>query len=231
MSPNRRARVIGLLLLAGLLSRQARAEEVAATPATAGTIRGLVVDSESSAPADGVKVTLVAPAVGDAAPREEVQTTGPDGEFEFPDVPPGSYTLRFAKSGYRASTMTNFTVQAGQVNRADFPLPPLPPQATEEMPGFEEFVVEASPMEEILAASRMESDELINSLSAAELSKFAASDVADALKFVPGVNVVDGQFAVIRGWKTRFRHPTTQPSPSPIPTANRCSSTSSPPTS
>ena len=201
MSRNRRARVIGLLLLAVLTGTQARAEDVVQT---AGTVRGRVIDSETSEAADEVKVTLVFPAASGASAREELRTTDANGEFEFPDVPPGSYTIKFAKSGYRASTMTNFTVQPGQENRADFPLPPLPPQATEEMPGFEEFVVEASPMEEILAASRMESDEMLNTLSAAELSKFAATDVADALKFVPGVNVVDGQFAIIRGLEDRY---------------------------
>lgn len=198
MSPTIRVRVIGFVLLALVLATAARADDAV------GTIRGRVIDSETAEPADAVKVTLILPATDGAAAREEVRTTDLNGEFEFKDAPPGSYTVKFTKSGYRASTMTNFTVQAGQENRADFPIPPLPPQATEEMPGFEEFVVEASPMEEILAASRMDSDELINTLSAAELSKFAASDVADALKFVPGVNVVEGQFAVIRGLEDRY---------------------------
>jgi TonB-dependent receptor len=200
MSFARSARLVGLLLLAAVLAPRAGAEEAVA----AGTIHGLVIDSESSAPVDGVKVTLVLPAASGAPEQEEVRTTGEDGEYEFGEVAPGSYVIKFAKSGYRASTMTNFTVQAGQVNRADFPLPPLPPQASEEMPGFEEFVVEASPMEEILAASRMDSDELINTMSAAEISKFAASDVADALRYVPGVNVVEGQFAIIRGLEDRY---------------------------
>ncbi|MEX2207233.1 MAG: TonB-dependent receptor [Myxococcota bacterium] len=195
---------IGLLLLACALVLAPRAWAQEAPPAP-GSIRGQLIDSESAAPIEGVKVTLSpSPGAAGGAARELEQVTDATGAYEFPRVPAGSYSVKFTKSGYRVSLMTSFAVTAGEVNRADFPLPPLPPQATEEMPGFEEFVVEASPMEEILAASRMESDELLNTLNAAEFAKFAASDVADALKFVPGVNVVEGQFAIIRGLEDRY---------------------------
>ncbi len=187
------ARLLALVLLALCFPASVRAQ--APAPAS-GSVRGKVIDSESAAPLEGVTVTI--------DPGGLERTTNAAGEFEFPAVPAGSYGIKFAKSGYRASLMTSFTVKPGVVNQADFPLPPLPPQATEEMPGFEEFIVEASPMEEILAASRMEADELMNTLDAAEFAKFAASDVADALKFVPGVNVVEGQFAIIRGLEDRY---------------------------
>ncbi len=199
-------RPIGLLLLACALVLVPRACAWAQeAPLASGSIRGQVIDSESAAPIEDVKVTLtLRPGASGGEARELEQVTDATGAYEFPQVPAGSYSVKFTRSGYRVSLMTSFAVKAGEVNRADFPLPPLPPQATDEMPGFEEFVVEASPMEEILAASRMESDELMNTLNAAEFAKFAASDVADALKFVPGVNVVGGQFAIIRGLEDRY---------------------------
>ena len=202
MKTELRLRIIGLLLLVCAFAAQGWAQEPSVL---AGSVRGQVIDSESAAPIEGVKVTVtLSPGVAAGEPRGQERVTDANGAFEFPEVPAGSYSVKFAKSGYRLSLMTSFAVKAGVENRADFPLPPLPPQAAEEMPGFEEFVVEASPMEEILAASRMESDELLNTLSAAEFAKFAASDVADALKFVPGVNVVEGQFAIIRGLEDRY---------------------------
>ena len=70
---------------------------------------------------------------------------------------------------------------------------------------------------EALEASRAESDELINTLSAEEFSKFAASDVADALKFVAGVNVVEGQFAIIRGLEDRYSSTLYNSAPIPSP--------------
>ena len=202
MKPRLLARILGLAMIAFTHAPRAWAQE--SSPGT-GTVRGQVIDSESAAPIDGVTVT-VTPSAGatPGGPGGQERVTDASGAYEFPALPAGSYSIKFTKSGYRVSLMTSFTVKAGEMNRADFPLPPLPPQAAEEMPGFEEFVVEASPMEEILAASRMESDELLNTLNAAEFAKFAASDVADALKFVPGVNVVNGQFAIIRGLEDRY---------------------------
>jgi TonB-dependent receptor len=67
----------------------------------------------------------------------------------------------------------------------------------------------------------MESDELLNTLNAAEFAKFAASDVADALKFVPGVNVVNGQFAIIRGLEDRYSSTLYNSAVVPSPDPNR----------
>jgi outer membrane receptor protein involved in Fe transport len=64
---------------------------------------------------------------------------------------------------------------------------------------------------------RLDSDQLINTLSAEEMSKFAASDVGDALKRVAGVNVVGGQFAVIRGLDDRYSSTLYNNAPIPSP--------------
>jgi outer membrane receptor protein involved in Fe transport len=88
---------------------------------------------------------------------------------------------------------------------------------SDQPPEIEEFVVVASPAEAIMQASRIDADELINTLNAEEFSKFAASDVADALKFVPGVNVVEGQFAIIRGLEDRYSSTLFNFAPVPSP--------------
>ncbi len=186
-----------------------------------GTIRGRVFDGDLGTPISGVTVIAAwEDAAGD--PRQEVQVSDADGGFEFPSLPPGSYSLSFVKAGFRASAMKNFEVRADEVNRADFPMPPLPAQASEDVLELEEFVVEAATVSEMMTSLelRMESDQLLNILSAEDLSKFAASDVADALKRVAGVNVVEGQFAIIRGLEDRYSSTTYNgaPIPSPDPT-------------
>lgn len=100
-----------------------------------------------------------------------------------------------------------------------------PDAAGEEVPpppdDVEEFLVVAPPLQEILAASRMDADELINTLDAGDLAKFAASDVADALKFVPGVSVQEGQFAIIRGLEDRYNSTLYNDAPVPSPDPDR----------
>jgi outer membrane receptor protein involved in Fe transport len=85
----------------------------------------------------------------------------------------------------------------------------------------EEFLVVAPPLQDILEASRMDADELINTLDAGDLAKFAASDVADALKFVPGVSVQEGQFAIIRGLEDRYNSTLYNGAPVPSPDPDR----------
>jgi TonB-dependent receptor len=194
-----------------------------------GTIRGQVFDGKKGGPVGYATVTLIFPPPADgSAPRREVQVSDPNGAFEFKDVPAGTYKITFAKEGYQPATLSSFTVKPDQLDRADFNLPPLeaaepapkeggkPGERVEEIPDVEEFVVLGARVE-ALEASRAESDEMINTLSAEEFSKFAASDVADALKFVAGVNVVEGQFAIIRGLEDRYSSTLYNSAPIPSP--------------
>ncbi|MDJ0849362.1 MAG: TonB-dependent receptor [Myxococcota bacterium] len=172
-----------------------------------GTIVGQVFDADSGAPVAGVTVIVTWPPPADGSePKIEVKVTDAGGAFEFPSVPEGSYTVAFSKSGYRPATMNNFAVQAGQLNRADFPLPPLPVAAAGQVLQLDAFVVEAETVGEMMNALeiRMDSDLQLNIMSAEDFAKFAAGDVADALKRVAGVNVVEGRFAIIRGLEDRY---------------------------
>lgn len=189
-----------------------------------GAVVGRVFDGETGAPIGNATVILVWPDPGDGSePKQDMRVTAGDGSYEFPSVPPGRYTLSFVKAGYRASDMTGFAVAAGQENRADFPMPPSAAAASGEVLELDAFVVEASTVDEIMAALelRMESDQLLDVMSAEDLSKYAASDVADALKRVAGVNIVEGQFAIIRGLEDRYSSTTYNGAPVPSPDPDR----------
>ncbi len=208
-----------LLILVLLLSVSAAG---AAEPADVGSVVGRVVDGASGAPLDGVAVTVTWPAEAGAEPRHETRVSDARGEFELQAVPPGRYEIRFTKAGYREATLRDFAVAAGQANRADASLAAETAAAPPPEPSdVEEFVIVASPVAEILAASRMDADELINTMSAAEFDKLAVGDVADALKFIPGVNVVEGQFAVIRGLEDRYSSTLYNGAPVPSPDPDR----------
>jgi outer membrane receptor protein involved in Fe transport len=225
------AALIVLVLGAVVLSDPASAQQgpkqaeqaVAVQSEGEGSVRGQIIDTESGAPLEGVTVTVIwQTSTAGTEPRQKVDVTDANGIFKFASVPTGNCSIKLSKAGYRVATTPNFAVKPGEDNRADSAISPLPPEsasapAPSAAPGVEEFVVVASPLTEILGASRMDSDELINTLNAAELSKFAASDVADALRFVPGVNVVQGQFAVIRGLEDRYNSTLYNSAPMPSP--------------
>ena len=186
-----------------------------------GTVVGQVVDAESGVGVANATVILIwpAPADGDAA-RQEVALTNAAGEFRFPRVAQGVYRLSFVKSGYVVSAMTDFTVEPGQLNVADFPLPPRAADVSGDVLSLEAFVVEEAMVGDLLEAVelRMDADALVDVMGTEDLSKFAASDVGDALKRVSGVNVVEGRFAVIRGLEDRYS--STVFNGAPIPSAD-----------
>lgn len=205
----------------------ARAEQVDA-PSESGAARtavvGRVVDAATGAGLDGVEVVLVAPSETGAGegPRETSSSSG-DGAFAFPSVEPGRYSLQFSREGYRESLVTDVVVNAGEERRIEFPLPPLAGDATEpaaadEHSELEEFIVTAEKLEDLISV-RIDSDQLLNVMGAEDFSKFAAGDVGEVLERVAGVNVVDGQFAIIRGLEDRYSSTTLNgasvPSPDP----------------
>jgi len=175
--------------------------------AKTGTVLGQVFDADTGQPLEGATVILEPPPPqAGRAPDPVLRVTDERGAYRIAGVPPGRYVVRFRKAGYRDSAMTDFEVVAGQVNRADFPLPPRPAEASGEILQLDEFVVEASTAEDAVVAleMRLESDQLLNVMSEEDLSKFAASDVAEALERVAGVNIAGGEFAVIRGLDDRY---------------------------
>jgi len=206
-----------LILLAALLVAPRFAS--AQAPAAGGDLRGQVYDSETGLAVRGAAVELLWPAEDPTPGRRDEATTDVDGNFLFRGLPAGTYQLRFSRTGYRDSELAQVAVRPGPDNRADFALPPLPRETSRQGSDIEVMVVEASAVEDILAGLdlRMESDQLLNVMGAEEFSKFAASDVADALKRVSGVNVVQGQFAIIRGLEDRYSSTLYNGAPIPSP--------------
>ena len=101
-------------------------------------------------------------------------------------------------------------------------MPPRPADMSDEVYELQDFTVTAEQANQLMAniELRMDSDKMLNLFSAEDFSKFAASDVADALKRVSGVSIVEGQFAVIRGLSDRYNSTTFNgaaiPSPDPL---------------
>lgn len=93
------------------------------------------------------------------------------------------------------------------------------PGGAEDPTQLEEFVVTAEKVEDLMTI-RLESDQLLNVVGVEEFSKFAAGDVGEVLERVAGVNVVEGQFAIIRGLEDRYSSTTLNGAPVPSPDPN-----------
>ncbi len=183
-------------------------------PANHGLVSGQVVDKETSAPVAGVAIILEGTEIG--------TITDDQGRYSVGPAPAGKYTLSFIKTGYIEANVTDFEVKPDEVSVFPFALPPRPAEMSDEVYELQDFTVTAEEANQMMMNIdlRMSSDKMLDLFSSEDFSKYAASDVADALKRVAGVNVVEGQFAIIRGLEDRYSSTTYNGAPVPSPDPN-----------
>lgn len=178
------------LALAAVLSTSPRASAQEGQ----GSIRGVVYDQDFDVPLAGAQVTAVELA--------RTVSTGDQGNFVFPTVAPGKYTLVFTKDGYVRQVKADVLVVAGQLTDVDAEL-------AGEFTEMDEFVVQdlgplAAGSETALLALRFDSPALMDSIGSELMSRAGASDAAAALRLVAGATVQDGKYAVVRGLPDRY---------------------------
>ena len=76
-----------------------------AQTAATGSLQGTVTDA-SGASIPNATVTLTSQGTG----QERTATTGGDGTYRFPLIPPGAYKLKFVANGFKGAEATNVTV-------------------------------------------------------------------------------------------------------------------------
>ncbi len=159
----------------------------------AGGIRGSVYDRDFDVPLPGVEVLLYE--------TGEKRTTTDEGQYVFGQVPPGTYTVIFAKEGFTRQFTPNVVVTAGQMTDLNASL-------AGEFTEMEEFVVQdlelGGSSEFGLLVMREQSPSLLDSVGADLMSQAGAGDAAAALRLVSGATVQDGKYAVVRGLPDRY---------------------------
>jgi outer membrane receptor protein involved in Fe transport len=154
----------------------------------------VVYDKDFDAPLPGVEVL-------NTKTQQKVETTE-QGNYLFPQVPAGEYTLVFSKEGYVRQVRADVGVTAGKLTEVEVW---MPGDFTE----MDEFLVEeavgaGAGSEAALLDLRLDSPALLDSVGIDLMSKAGASDAAGALTLVAGATVKDGKTAVIRGLPDRY---------------------------
>jgi len=180
-----------------------------------GVLAGRVVGREAQEPLRGVAVLL------DGTERGTI--TNAEGAYRIEDVAGGTYTVKFVKNGFVDSSVTEVAIPADGEERLDFAMPPKKDEVSGDVYELQNFTVTAEEASQLMQKIdlRMEADQIMDVMGAEDFSKYAASDVGEAIKRVAGVTVEGGKFAVIRGLDERYSSTTLNSAPVPSPNPDR----------
>lgn len=178
-----------------------------------GSVAGQVLDQETTAPVPGVAIIVEGTDLG--------TITDAQGNYRISNVPPGEYVISFIKSGYIEANVTETNVVAGAVKALDLALPPRPAEMSDDVFELQDFSVTAEEMTAMMTGIELQrtSATQLDVMSAEDFSRYAASDISDAVKSITGVSLSNGRYAVIRGLNDRYTvtqlDGATMPSPDP----------------
>ncbi len=191
-------------LVLGLVAVAAHAPHLAAQK---GKIVGRVVDGQTAQPIASAQVALGDQSAG--------YVSGIDGRFVLRDVPPGDHSLVVQMLGYAPKTVMGVAVHPDQVVTVDVSLQ----SSALELEGITVAAAIETGSTVALLAERATESFVVDAIGADQISKSPDGDAAAALARVPGLSVVDGKFAYVRGLGERYSSTTLNGAPlaSPMP--------------
>ncbi|MCB2063232.1 MAG: TonB-dependent receptor [Novosphingobium sp.] len=159
---------------------------IAATPAVAGEVTGTVIDSSQTVALRAAEVRILE--------LGRVATTGADGSFYLADVPAGDYTLEARYVGAETVRQSVTVPEIGMV------------EVTIAVGGSDarDILVIGQGANLASALSRKRSSDVVSDvLSRDAIGQFPDQNVAESLRRLPGVNILndqgEGRFVSIRG--------------------------------
>jgi TonB-dependent receptor len=169
-----------------------------------GRIVGRVLNARTAQPLVSAQVYMAELSEGTVG-----SLTAVDGRYVIRDVPAGLHSVTIQMIGYATKTVTDVDVSAGRTTSLDVML--------------DEQAVMLSAITVTSTAERSSNTALLNerrlsvvvsdAIGAEQISRSPDGDAASALKRVPGLSVVDGKHAYVRGLGDRYTQTTLNGAP------------------
>lgn len=226
-------RLLAVVAVMALFSGPGATPGLAQGEESSGRIVGQIIDSETGRTIAGATVAVKAAEARDAALRgwNYSSTTDFDGIFRIQQVPAGTYAFRLYKAGYQLVELGGIVVLPEEgPTRVNYALEPRERVASDalsrqegmdifELSAFEVTAEEMSQEQAAFIDLRRSATGTVDYLTTADFTRFAVSDLSGAVRKMPGINVVEGKFAVVRGMNDRFNSTLVNglPVPSPDP--------------
>lgn len=156
-----------------------------------GTLRGKIIDAENGETLIGAAVAIEGTTTG--------TITDFDGNYSI-ELDPGTYNVTYSFISYEKKKITQVEIKDGEVTIVDVNLGQADLQ-------LDEIVVSAKAnksTETAVMVMQRKSGQIMDGISAQQISRLGDSNAAAALKRVTGVSVQSGKYVFVRGLGDRY---------------------------
>ena len=154
-----------------------------------GKVTGLIMDGEYDEPMAFANVIVKGSTIG--------TTTDFDGKYSL-DLEPGEYTLTFSFVGYQTIEVSEVLIKSDEVEQVDVTL------STNTLDEIIITTTVRKNTESAVLYIQKKSAVMLDGLSSQGIKKAGASNIASAVKSVPGVSVQGGKYVYVRGLGDRY---------------------------
>ncbi|MCK8480999.1 TonB-dependent receptor [Psychroserpens algicola] len=154
-----------------------------------GTVAGNVIDGEFVEPMAFANILIKGTTTG--------TTSDFDGKYEL-ELDPGTYTIIFSFVGYNTQEISDVVIKTGEVTNLDVTL---------ETNSLDTIILTTSVKrntESAVLNMQKKSAVVMDGLSAQSIKSSGASNLASAVKSVPGVSIEGGKYVYVRGLGDRY---------------------------
>jgi TonB-dependent receptor len=173
-----------------------KSPNVQAGQSSPGTIKGRIVEFETSQPLPGASVYIVE--------LQKGMVSNNEGYYKFSNIPPGKYTLKVSYVSFSTENV-QIEVKAGKEETYDIKmrgsnsLSEVVVSGTRKSRAPVAHTTDRQLVQELKAAQSVASG-----ISSEQISKSADRNAADAVRKIAGITVRDDKFIVIRGMNERY---------------------------
>ena len=171
------------------------------------SLKGKIIDSKTKEPLIGANVVVLGTAIGAASNM--------DGEFFISDISKDFVGIKVSYIGYVSKTFENLNVSSQEFMNIELVADVI------SVSGVEVQAERRSGSQAESIASKKEALEMQDNISADQISKSGDTHVADAVRRVTGVTIVNDKFLVVRGLGDRYSSAQLNSVGMPSPEADR----------
>jgi TonB-dependent receptor len=156
------------------------------------TLRGKIIDASTGEELVGATVQMAGTSIGASADL--------DGNYSVTNIEPGTYDVICKYISYESQTISGFKFSGDNIEILNFKLQPASLDLLE-------VVIQARKVnrtEAALLTIQRKSANMVDGISAQQISKSGDSDAASALKRVTGLSVEGGKYVYVRGLGDRY---------------------------